>query len=559
MGTLQKTVIRIKGCMIKRSFDRATKHPQAAQTKLLLDILRNNRDTEYGKEHAFSRITDADEFAKTVPINTFSDLAPYVERMKNGQRNILTADQPVMFNLTSGTTDKPKYLPITRRGMALTASASSQWLYRGLKDHPSFLDHSLLCISGSPVEGMTRSGIPYGSASGMIYRALPRVLRRSFVLPPVLSEINDYALRYYVMARIALEKEISLIATPNPTTLIKIVETGIQHQEEIVRSIHDGVISCTWPFDRSREDSRILNIITALLKPNRRRARFLQHVIDQHGKLMPLACWKELKLIGCWLGGSIGFQADKLSAYFGEDVPKRDIGYIASEGWITIPYQDNTPAGILALHNNYYEFIPDGESISLGTRILQCHELERGQRYKIILTNPNGLYRYDIHDVIEVHGFYGRTPVIAFVRKSDDMLNITGEKLHVNHFLKALRSMKDEHDMSVIQFRVVPNYEKLRYEILMHIGSGASKEFLRNTILPFIDRSLSEANIEYDAKRKSKRLNPPCIHVMAPSWEQDVRKHFLKAGYPDIQYKWRLFGTQISDLDAKHIQYTVQM
>lgn len=559
MGTLLKTAIRIKGGIIKRFFDRTTKDPQAAQAKLLLDILKNNQNTQYGQEHTFSRITDANTFSKAVPISSFSDLAPYVEKMKNAEKNILTADQPFMFNLTSGTTDKPKYVPITQRGMALTTGTSHQWLYRALRDHPSFLNHSILCISSAPVEGKTQSGIPYGGASGVMYQALPSVLHPSFALPSVLTEIKDYDLRYYVMARIALENEVSFVVTPNPTTLIKIAETGIQYQEEIVRSIRDGVICCAWPFERTSEDSAVLDIVSTRLRPNPTRAQILQQVIDRHGKLIPFACWQNLKLIGCWLGGSIGFQADKLSTYFGQDVPKRDIGYIASEGSITIPYEDNTPAGILALQNNYYEFIPDGESLETETRVLRCHEIEQGKQYKIILTNRNGLYRYDIHDIIEVHGFYNRTPVIAFVRKSDDMLNITGEKLHVNHFLEAFRRVKAKHNLSVIQARIVPNYEDLRHEIFIHINSAPSNEFLRDTILPFIDKVLSEVNIEYDAKRKSKRLNPPCIHIMDDSWINDVRKHCLKAGYRDIQFKWRMMARKVSDVDTKHIQHTVTM
>lgn len=559
MGTLLKTVIRIKGGTAKRSLDRAAKCPQEVQTTLLLDILRRNRGTIYGQEYGFSQITTTDAFAKTIPINTFSDLSPYVEKMKSGQKNILISDQPSVFNLTSGTTDEPKYVPITRRGMTLAAAVSNQWLYRALQDHPSFLDHSILSISAAPVEGATPSGVPYGSASGMIFQALPNVLHRSFVLPFVFSDIKDYDLRYYLMARLAFEKNISFIVTPNPTTLIRIMETAIQHQEEIIRSIHDGVLFCTWSLDRSSEDARVLDSIGNLIRPNRPRADFLQRVVGRHGKLTASACWKELQLVGCWLGGSIGFQAKKLAQYFGEGAPKRDIGYLASEASITIPYQDNTPAGILALQNNYYEFILDDENITGQTRLLGCHEIEQGKRYKIVLTNWNGLYRYDIHDVIEVCGFYNRTPVISFVRKAEDMLNITGEKLHVNHLLKAFHRVEEEHDLSVIQFRVIPNYEDLRYELLMTVESTVPEDFLKNTILPFIDEALSEANIEYDGKRKSKRLNPPCIHVMDPSWEENVRKHFMEAGRRDIQYKWRMVGTKISDLDARHIRYTVRM
>jgi len=559
MGKLFKTATWIKGGLIQRCFDRATRDPQAAQTMLLSDILKRNQGTQYGQEHGFSQIGTPNTFAKAVSLNTFRDLSPYVERMKQGERNILTSDQPVLFNLTSGTTDKPKYVPVTKHGMSLTADRSHQWLYRALHDHPSFLDYSIICMSGASIEGKTESGIPYGSASGMMYESLPRVLHRSFALPFLLSEIKNYDLRYCVMARIALENEASFVVTPNPTTLIKLAETGIQYQEDIIRSIRDGVLSCARPFEGNEEDSRILDTISAALRPNRQRANCLEQVIQQHDRLVPSACWKKLKLIGCWLGGTIGLQADKLAPYFGQDVPKRDIGYLASEGCITVPYEDDTAAGILAIHNSYYEFLPADESSTTNAQALQCHELEDGKQYKIILTNGDGLYRYDIHDVIEVCGFYNRTPVIAFVRKGDEMLNITGEKLHVNHFVEALRTLKVAHDLSVTQFRAVPNHGDLRHEILIRLGSEESHEFLRDTVLLQIDKSLSEGNIEYDAKRKSKRLNPPCIHVMDESWVDDVRKSFMESGHRDVQYKWRAIAAEMSDVDARHIQHTITM
>ena len=211
------------------------------------------------------------------------------------------------------------------------------------------------------------------------------------------------------------------------------------------------------------------------------------------------------------------------------------------------------------MQNNYYEFIPEGEKTTPGIQTAGCHELEQGKQYKIILTNRNGLYRYDIHDVIEVQGFYHGTPVIAFVRKSNDMLNITGEKLHVNHFLTTFQNVKDQYNLSVTQFRAVPNYEKLRYEILIHVDSQPSPVFLQNTILPFIDHCLSKANIEYDGKRKSRRLNPPCIHVMDETWVDDAQKCFFESGRRDVQNKWRMLAAHISDVDAKHIICTLQM
>jgi len=559
MGILLKSLIGIKGKVLKNSLDKATKKPYTIQKNYLLKILEKNINTEYGKKYNFAKIYDEKDFQKNIPINQFNDLEPYIERIKNGHKNILTSTSPFMFNLTSGTSDKPKFIPITAEAQKLTANLMHQWLYRTLLDHPAFLDNSNFCIAGPAIEGYAPSGIPYGCASGMIYKSLPRLLHSSYVLPVIISNIKNYDLRYYIMARLALEKEISFIATPNPTTLIRIAEIGIQYQEEIIRSIHNGLVSGQLNFERNENDSNIIDLLKASLRPNLSRAKFLSNVIKNNGGLLTYCCWPALKLIACWLGGSIGFQADKLTAYYGKNVPRRDIGYFASEGCITLPFKDYTSSGILALQNNYYEFIPENQIDEENPQILLSHELESGKRYKIILTNENGLYRYDINDIVQVEEFYNQAPVLAFIRKSNDILNITGEKLHVNHLIITFQKIESKFNIKINQFRAVSNFEKVRYDIFLDIKSKISEEFLKNTFLPSVDKFLSEVNIEYNNKRKSKRLNPPCLHIMDSDWEECIRSQFIKSGKRDIQYKWYMISPTFFDLDKEHIQYTIEM
>ena len=555
MSSLLALSVRLRGALFRRAFERATHDPQAAQAKLLQDILSHNRETEYGRNHTFHQLKNSKAYAAAVPIKTFSDLAPDVEKMINGQENILTADRPVLFNITSGTTDKPKFIPVTKKGRDLIASATLLWFQYALRNHPEFLDRSCLVVTGAAVERKTPSGIP----CGMIHSGMPGILRRSFVLPTELSEIRNYDLRYYLIARLALEQQISLVATPNPGTLLKIAEAGVFHQDELVRAIHDGVLFQNLPLPLEGEDKRILESIGSGIKPNRPRARELEQFIRQSGKLLPSACWNSLNFVGCWLGGSAGFHAEKLTAYFGADVPKRDLGLLASEASMTIPLEDGTAAGILALDNNYYEFMPTEGSFAANDPLPLCHELEIGHRYRILLTNWNGLYRYDIQDVVEVRGFHNKTPLLAFVEKSSDFLNITGEKLHINHLLKAFRQLEDEQGVRVSQFRAVSNDALLRHELLLWIEPETPLGFLQDTALPAIDRALCDANIEYYSKRQSGRLGPPALHVMDASWAESSRRHDIENGRRDIQYKWRAMATKISELDAKHIKHTLQI
>ncbi len=556
MGILLRSYIKLRGTFLKQSFNSLTKDPKTAQRKFLFRVLKKNKNTEYGNKYNFGKISSEKDYQKNIPINNYQDLEPYIEKIINGQQNVLTAKMPTMFNLTSGSTDKPKFIPVTNITKKRTARLSRQWLFRALQNHCSYLDKYNLTITSSSVEGHTKAGIPYGSASGLQYKNLPKIMRSSYVLPFIVSDIKSYALRYYVMARLALEKDVSFICTPNPTTLIKLAEIGIQYQEEILRSIQDGCIFTKLNFEMDTDDSKIVDLLNASLIPNRSRAKFLSKVIENNNLLLPYCCWPSLRLLGCWLGGSIGCQADKLSTYYG-NVVKRDIGYLASEGSFTLPYEDSTPSGILALQNNYYEFIPEELASQSNAKVLLSHELEAGRNYKLILTNESGLYRYDINDTVRVEKYYNQTPVLAFIRKTSDVLNITGEKVHVNQLIMTFRKIEKKLNIEIRQFRVVSNFDHVRYDIFIEIGREIAKELLANAVLPDIDSVLAEINIEYAQKRKSKRLNSPCLHIMDSSWEAKVRKQLIESGKRDIQYKWQNISSEFLEIDKEYIKSTI--
>jgi len=522
----------------------------------LLQLIKKNRNTRYGKRYAFSSIANEKDFQTNVPVVEYSDIEPYIDQIKMGNRNVLTSEPVFMFNMTSGTTAHPKYIPVTRRGQKRTGRLMWHWLSCALSDHPSLLNKCFLSITGAATEGRCNTGIPYGSASGMIMTALPAVLRRSSAMPAAVSEITDYDIRYYVLARLAYEKSISFIATPNPLTLVKLAETAMEHQEEIIRSIHNGWLSGSLLDKDSWTNAGIPGVLRSALKPDRARAAFLEKILDKTGMLLPIHCWPDLTLIGCWLGGSIGFYRESLTKYY-RSIAVRDIGYMASEGCIALPLKDAAPAGVLALQNNYYEFIPETQLGNAHPDILASWELKAGSCYKILLTNENGLYRYDINDIVKVEGFYHETPVISFLRKSGNFLNITGEKLHLNHCLSAINKLRSDFSLDIHQFRIVPDPTNLRYEFFLNIRSEIPEKSMHNALLTALDLSLCENNIEYDARRKSKRLNLPCIHIMDVSWKDEVSKEHLQFGQRDVQYKWLHLSAERTKADSKHIKYTI--
>ena len=212
---------------------------------------------------------------------------------------------------------------------------------------------------------------------------------------------------------------------------------------------------------------------------------------------------------------------------------------------------------IFTFQNNYYDCNPVEEEIDHQSRLLRSHELEEGKEYKVILTNWNGLYRYNINDIVKVTVYYNNTPQIAFIRKGSDTLNITGEKLHINQLIQVGETIKKVYKTEKIILHAVPDYKNMRYEILMHIAPQPSENILKNEIIALIDNKLSEINIEYKQKRQSQRLKPPIIHIMNSKWENEIQKDCLNKNKSDVQHKAKRFSQKKSKTDISHIIHTL--
>lgn len=549
-------LIRFKGLHHQWSLSNRLRNCKKTQNDFLSEIIFRNQNTEYGKKYNFSSIKSTNEFQHNLPVVNYADIKPLIERAKNGEQNIFTAESVFMFNITSGTTAEPKYIPVTKTGINQLNKLLRLWVIKALNKHPFMLDKGIMHITGAAVEGKCNSGIPYGSASGQVNDNIPRLMKKAFVVPTDTTRIQDYDLKYYILARFALEKDVSFIATPNPLTLLKFAEVSTQKGEEIIRSIHNGWFSESVTDCSVSGNSNIPPEILQSIKPNKTRAAFLEKILKEKGELKPVHCLKSLSLIGCWLSGSVGFHAKDLNQFYG-DIPVRDLGYAASEGMMSLHVEDGTPYGILATGNNFYEFIPEHQIDSDNPDILLAHQLEPGKCYKIIITNANGLYRYDLNDIIKVKNYYLGTPVISFLRKAGNIFNLTGEKLHLNHCLSAIKNLQSELSINIHQFRIVPDDSNSCHEFLIDLKTEVSNDFIKEKLIPALDKSLCSMNAEYDLQRKSNKLNSPHIHIMTPSWVDEETQRHLNSGKRETQFKWDHMADKKTQYDIDHIKFSV--
>ena len=221
-------------------FDDATWTPREAQEKKLLEIVGRNKDTAFGRDHGFGGIKSIEDYRSAVPMNTYETLTPYIDRVFAGEKNVLTADDPLMFATTSGTTGRAKYIPVTPSYLHEYSHGVHVHLYRIFTDFGDALEGKILVSSSSDEEGRSDGGLPYGAISGYLARKQPGAIKRFYALPYELSKVKEVESKYYLTLRYGAAADVRLLMTPNPSSLLLLADKLNVWAEELIHDIRKG-------------------------------------------------------------------------------------------------------------------------------------------------------------------------------------------------------------------------------------------------------------------------------------------------------------------------------
>ena len=525
--------------------EKRTKRAEKVQRGVLSWLIKLNGASSFGQAHGLASVNNYKDLVSRLPITDYETYRPYVEQMAIGQNNALLGGdvKPVMFALTSGTSGKPKQIPVSdiflrnyRRGWNLLIS-------RLWKNHKDLWYRQIFQMSSPADDYLTAGGTPCGAISGMTARMQNWLARSYYAVPQNICYVSDTPSRYYVAVRMAIEKDVGLIVTASPATLIGMARSVQQQTEELLRDIRNGSLStnCQVP-----EELRVN--LSGKLKPNPNLAKVLEKKAGPDG-LLPRDYWR-ISVIGCWLGGTMGLCIPQLRQLYGE-VALRDIGLLASEGRMSIPLADEVPEGVLDIDNNFYEFIPAEEIDNWTGPALLGHELQVGKKYFILLTTPSGFFRYNISDVVEVTDYLGQAPVICFLNKGTHISSLVGEKLSEHNVVQAMAQASKTigweeqcYEMVLSPQWADPPFYRLNIDGGIFGEPEAQKQQVK--LAEAFDRALIELNIEYKSKRKSGRLGPVQLRMLAPGYLAECdRQKMARSVTARSQFKHRYLHTEL--------------
>ncbi len=550
---LVNTALTVAGGILYLKLKQASKNPRKTSEKTLRAILEYAKDSVYGKEHHFSEILKAKDdkelyrlYAENVRPNDYEDLRPYVERHKHGEANVLFPGKPVLYATTSGTTNQPKWIPITETYLkTVYGKMTKVWLFNFIKNRPHIFEGPLVSIVGKVVEGYAPDGTIFGSVSGVTQRDAPKFVKDLYVSPSEVFAISDYNARYYAIMRMGIERDVHSVITANPSTIVEMQNNVNKFFDEYVEDIEKGTMSAN--VDISPE---IRAAIAPYLKPNPKRAAELRALKKLHGTVLPKHYWPNIQLLNTWKCGNTKVYLEKFKDSFPKGMLHQEFGYFSSECRFGLVL-DDTNNTVLFPHYHFYEFVEEHEVDNPNARFLQLYELEEGKRYCPFVTTFAGMYRYNMNDLVEVGPKFCNTPTVFMIQKVNGIVTMTGEKLHERQFIEAVHQAEKQTGIKVhffIGFADLPiSAYRFYYEFEdQNVDQKKADEFNK-----LVDTLLMEINMEYKAKRESFRVKDPIAHCLVSESFEKFKARCIAEGARDGQFKLNLL---LQD-EARHAKF----
>ena len=421
------TLVR-KGRRIVRKLDAGSRQAVILQHKLLQDLLRENRDTEFGRKYGFADIHTAEEYKQRVPLSHYDDYEPAIQRMMKGEKNVLCAREPEYFALSSGSVGVPKYIPVSRAELEKFTNYSAEMAF-GVADEYYRNTTGRGVPAGPGLNAIemrvmpTESGVKQGAISGTLMASMKGFVPFLLTSPwEVVSPGREMDMKY-LNARFALaDRDLVFMDSVFMTGLVDLMDYIRDHYEMLCRDIYHGRIN-----EKIEIPEDIRQKLERYLVPDQNRAKELYREFRE-GFDIPIIprIWPKMSWIGGIGTGGFYPYARRMRKYSGRSIPFNNLCYAASEGLIGVARHMGDESYVLIPDGGFYEFLPvDCED---ETKTLNIDELEIGEDYRVIITNLSGFYRYRLHDVVRITSYYNETPMIRFVYRENQLISIAGEK-----------------------------------------------------------------------------------------------------------------------------------
>lgn len=533
-----KTYLLMKGMVAKgymdlRSLHRNTVNAREKNEKLLFRILKAGENCEYGMKYDFRNIKSVEDYRKKVPLTTFDDYRPYVDRMINeNQEDLLTSYPLIGYSQTSGTTGAPKFIPLTQniadlyKKHTLTTMMAMADRYRRRKEGKPLKPGRgiFICVDFNETlpNGRSATNVPETTAKQL-----------GFIYPYLLNVPADHLFRsddlgvYYTILRFALEDPNTMyIFSVFFSVIHELLSWMFTYWDEIVDDIEKGTIG-----ELGHPKPGIREELMKYIKPNPERAAFLRAEYAKGvDETFLKRIWPNLSVIYGISGSIYTVYADNVRK-IAAGVPYDYSIHGASEGLMAAPDHLESENRLLVIESCYFEFIP----VEDGSRVLSLDELVPGEEYEIVITNQAGLYRYRIGDIIRCEGFMNQCPIVSFSRRKGHFISICGEKATEDDLTELVRRLEERSGCKVENWVVYADYDTRPAHYVLATENSGGRDL--SVYSADAEADMRQINKLYDRFRVNKTINPFEIVNQRPGTHDEWKAARIAKGTAPTQVK----------------------
>ncbi|SDT10496.1 Phenylacetate-coenzyme A ligase PaaK, adenylate-forming domain family [Mucilaginibacter mallensis] len=458
---LKAVLSKLYAKLVNKQLNNIRKNAVELQHKTFLKLIDQAKNTAFGQAHHFEQINNYDDFKKHIPVRDYEELRPYIERVTNGEENVLWPGKPLYLTKTSGTTSGVKYIPISKESMPghIDSARNALLSYVYETGNADFLDGKLIFLQGSPVLSK-KSGLDTGRLSGIVAHHIPTYLQKNRMPSYNVNCIEDW------------EQKVDAI-----------VDETINEDMRLISGIPPW---CQMYFDR----------LTAKSGGKKIKDIFPNFKLFVYGGV-------NYEPYRARIEESIGFAIDSIETY------------PASEGFIA--FQDSQKDKGLLLQVNsgiFYEFIPVDEFFNDSPTRISLKDIELNKNYALILNTNAGLWGYSLGDTVK---FISKDPYkILVTGRIKHFISAFGEHVIGEEVEHSLMSIAKEEGIDVVEFTVAPQVNPAPGELPYHewfIEFGNEPNDLE-AFRQKVDKALQKKNIYYFDLIEGNILQPLVIRSL---------------------------------------------
>lgn len=456
------------------------KYPNEVQEELLFNLLKNAENTVLGKKYNFSDITSYRSFTEQVPIVTYEEIQPYIERARKGEHNVFWNSPIKWFAKSSGTTDaKSKFIPVSNEALEdchYKAGKDMLCLYLNNNENSQLFTGKSLRLGGSK-QLYNDNNTYFGDLSAILIENLPIWAEFSSTPSNKVSQLSDWEIKLDAIIKETIQANVTSFAGVPSWMLV-----------------------------------------------------LLNKTLETTGKGNLFEIWPNLEV---YFHGGVSFNPYR--EQYKKILPNTDFNYYeiynASEGFFALQDLNDSDEMLLMLdYGIFYEFIPMEVFGTSEQKAIRLSEVEIGKNYAIIISTNSGLFRYMIGDTVR---FTSLNPYrIKITGRTKHHINVFGEELMIENTDRAIAQASKATNTEVLDYTAAPIFmvgkEKGAHEWMIEFKENPINIDLFHEVL---DQTLRELNSDYDAKRNNNMtLNPPVLNIARHKLFYDWLKENDKLG-----------------------------